>query len=269
MTDAGPADDVTPLEGDALAAQTNRATVDGSSVTVNLSNSWRSGGELVVVLRNVETAIPRSLPKTATMEDSGADGEDLPYHNYTISVKSKRSGRLDTLDPVSIDHDGDDPDGDGQSLGDDATPEERAKLPIIRVGNILGLVLGDPNLDGPDNDDDDSTTAGLQYHGPDQVKRDFTITPATVYQGETNKTFRVSFTAGGPMYAIGEGVAKTPVVITLGIPTELQQIDVGLTKDNISVITRGPVSPGGRLDVAEDDPIEEVNITTDGWICCN
>ena len=35
-------------------------------------------------------------------------GDGLPYDNYTISVKSKRSGRLDTLDPVSIDHDGDD-----------------------------------------------------------------------------------------------------------------------------------------------------------------
>ena len=54
----------TPLEGADLAVQTDRATVDGSSVTVNLSNKWRSGGELVVVLRNVETAIPRSLRNT-------------------------------------------------------------------------------------------------------------------------------------------------------------------------------------------------------------
>ena len=28
------------------------------------------------------------------------------------------------------------------------TPKKRAKLPVIRVGNILGLVLGDPNADG-------------------------------------------------------------------------------------------------------------------------
>ena len=106
------------LEGDDLAAQTNRATVDGSSVTVNLSNEWRSGGELVVILRNVETAIPRSLPKTTTAADSGVTNVGLPYHNYTISVKSKRSGRLDTLDPVSIDHDGDNEDDNGVPEGD-------------------------------------------------------------------------------------------------------------------------------------------------------
>ena len=72
--------------------------------------------------------------------------------------------------------------------------------------------------------------------------RNFTITPATVYQGETNKTFRVMFTAGGPMYAIGDNKVK----ITLTIPVGLQSA-AGLTKDNISVRTRGSVSPGGRL----------------------
>ena len=66
-----------------------------------------------------------------------------------------------------------------------------------------------------------------------------------MYKGETNKTFRVSFTAGGPMYAIG----TNKVVVTVVIPTGLRQENIGLTKDNISVITRGPVSPGGRLDV--------------------
>ena len=97
----------------AIAAQTDRASVDGSSVTVNLSNSWRSGGELVVILRNVETLKPRSLGNRTTAEDTVGAVADLPYANSTISVKSKRSGRLDTLDPVSIDHDGDDPDDDG------------------------------------------------------------------------------------------------------------------------------------------------------------
>ena len=60
----------------------------------------------MVVLRNVETAIPRSLPKTTDADGdtddndtvSGLNSDGLPYHNYTISVKSKRSGRLDTLD---------------------------------------------------------------------------------------------------------------------------------------------------------------------------
>ena len=103
------------LTGVDLAAQTDRATVDGSSVTVNLSNAWRSGGELVVILRNVETVIPRSLRNKTTAEDTiEARLSDLPYANSTISVKSKRSGRLDTLDPVSIDDDGDDPDDDGK-----------------------------------------------------------------------------------------------------------------------------------------------------------
>ena len=64
------------------------------------------------------------------------------------------------------------------------------------------------------------------------------------------------------MYAIGEGLDKNPVVVTLTIPAELQSA-AGLTKDNISVITRGPVSPGGRLDEVDGDPTvpptEEVN----------
>ena len=47
--------------------------------------------------------------KEILMPDTVANSHNLPYDNDTISVKSKRSGRLDTLDPVSIDHDGDDP----------------------------------------------------------------------------------------------------------------------------------------------------------------
>ncbi len=250
------------LEGADLEAQTDRASVTGSAVTVNLSNEWRSGGELVVVLRNVETAIPRSLRHTTDAEGGDADtvsGSDgLPYDNYTISVKSKRSGRLDTLDPVLINRDGDD------ETADDATPKKRAALPVIRVGNILGLVLGQQNADG-NATDHDGTTDGIQYHGPDRVARNFTITPGTVYEGETNKTFRVSFTAGGPMYAIGEN----KVAIEVGIPAELQS-GAGLTKDNIGVIARGPVSPGGRLDeddldgaITDDDDIDQVEIAAD------
>ena len=252
---------------DALTAQKARASVSGSAVTVNLSNSWRSGGELVVVLRNVETAIPRSLPMTTAAGDTVTAAVGLPYANYTVSVKSKRSGRLDTLDPMLIDHDGDDADDDGDddgSPGTAASAKRRAALPVIRVGNILGLVRGDPHVDD-DSADVDSTRDGIQYHGPDRVARNFTITPPTVYQGETNKTFRVMFTAGGPMYALG--TAK--VVVTVGIPAALQSA-AGLTKDNISVITRGPTSPGGRLDeddldtaVTDDDAIDQVEIAAD------
>ena len=77
----------------------SRVTIGGTSVSVVLSNEWRSGGEVVVVLRNVTAAVPRSLtnrPKAAS-----------PYHSYPVTVKSKRSGRLDLLDPILIDHDGD------------------------------------------------------------------------------------------------------------------------------------------------------------------
>ena len=90
----------------------------------------------------------------------------------------------------------------------DATDKVRAALPVIRVGNILGIVLGDPNLGTVGGvaatGDDDPTRDGIQDYGPDRVARNFTITPTTVYEGETNKTFRVTFTAGGPMYAIGD-----------------------------------------------------------------
>ena len=157
-----------------------------------------------------------------------------------------------------------------------ATAKERAKLPVIRVGNILGLVLGDPNVDDDDAvDDDDSTTDGIQYHGPDRVGRNFMIMPPTVYQGETNETFDVMFRAGGPMYAIGDN----KVVITLTIPLGLLSA-AGLTKNNISVRTRGSVSPGGRLkevdrevDVdgapADAQPVEIVaddDVSSDGMV---
>ena len=38
-----------------------RVTIGATSVLVNLSNEWRAGGEVVVVLRNVQSAVPRSL----------------------------------------------------------------------------------------------------------------------------------------------------------------------------------------------------------------
>ena len=75
-----------------------RVTIDATSVLVDLSNEWRAGGEVVVVLRNVQTAVPRSLSQRP---EDGA-----PYHSYPVTVKSKRSGHLDLLDPVEIDHDG-------------------------------------------------------------------------------------------------------------------------------------------------------------------
>ena len=59
------------LDGDAAAnppdeddiANAARVSIgdDDTSITVKLSNDWRSGGELVVILRNVQTAVP-SIP---------------------------------------------------------------------------------------------------------------------------------------------------------------------------------------------------------------
>ena len=102
-----------------------RVTIGATSVLIALSNEWRAGGEVVVVLRNVKAAIPRSLSE----RPAGA-----PYHSYPVAVKSKRAGRLDLLDPVLIDHDGDSI--DGVSLED--TAMEYTTQPIINVGNILG-----------------------------------------------------------------------------------------------------------------------------------
>ena len=77
------------------SVESGRVTIGATSVLVDLSNEWRAGGEVVVVLRNVQTATPRSL---STWDDGEA-----PYHSYPVTVKSKRSGRLDLLDPVKVD----------------------------------------------------------------------------------------------------------------------------------------------------------------------
>ena len=39
-----------------------------------------------------------------------------------------------------------------------------------------------------------------QYYGADMVDRTFKVEPADVYQGESNKTFTITFEAKGPMY---------------------------------------------------------------------
>ena len=69
--------------------------------------------------------------------------------------------------------------------------------PVVRVGNILGT-----RTDDSTTLNDDGFDEGVHHYGPDQIARDFTITPDVVYEGETDETFRVSFTAKGPMYSI-------------------------------------------------------------------
>ena len=151
-------------------ALAGRVTVGDASVTVDLSNRWRSGGEMVVVLRNVKAAVPRFLSERPT------DG--VPYEIYPVTVKSKRSGSPDRLDPVAVDHDG--------------VPATAMKYvpPVVRVGNILGI-----------REDDNDGKDGVQHYGRDTIARDFTITPDVVYEAETDETFKVSFKANGPMYS--------------------------------------------------------------------
>ena len=53
-------DATTGLTDDVKAAAA-RVTVSATAVTVTLSKEWRGGGELLVILRNVTTAVPSSL----------------------------------------------------------------------------------------------------------------------------------------------------------------------------------------------------------------
>ena len=98
--------------------------------------------------------------------------------------------------------------------------------------------------------------AGIQYYGPDQIDRKFTVEPPDVYEGESNKTFTVTHIAEGPMYDAGvEGVAS--IVIT--IPDALHPNELDLTNetlvdylvDHVSVTASGRVQPSGNLDVAD------------------
>ena len=47
----------------------------------------------------------------------------------------------------------------------------------------------------------------MVHYGPDQIARNFEIEQNgqdVVYEGETDKTFKVTFEAKGPMYSIPE-----------------------------------------------------------------
>ena len=78
----------------------------------------------------------------------------------------------------------------------DVSPEIFSTQPFVRVGNILG--------NRADNDD---AVVGLQHYNQDTIERKFTITDGDddggiVYEGESNKVFKVEFVANGPMYTI-------------------------------------------------------------------
>ena len=125
-------------------ASAARVTIAETSVTVDLSNDWRSGGELVVVLRNVQTPIPRSLSST-TAGIPADDTAGLPYHNYAFTVSSKKSGRLDRLDPILINHDADDANNNGLTDDTEANnPESRVKatdMTYSRAAMLSGLEI--------------------------------------------------------------------------------------------------------------------------------
>ena len=215
-----------------------RVTIGATSVLVDLSNEWRAGGEVVVLLRNVRTAVPRSLSRP----DAAA-----PFHSYPVAVKSKRAGRLDLLDPVEINHDGD----------DETTPGFTARVyttqPVINVGNIVG------------NRTDDSAADGVHHYGRDQIARDFKVEPDVVYEGETDKTFKIVYTANGPMYSIkaADGTVSQQASIVVTIPSELQAADVDLSAQNVSVLARGRVLPSGNLSVGLTADSPEVVLAAD------
>ena len=199
-----PATDAAILAAKALSG---RVTVGDESVLVKLSNDWRAGGEVVVVLRNVTSATPRSL------SERPVDG--APYQSYPVTVKSKRSRRLDLLDPILINHDG--------RIPTQAPMCTRHNL-LLGLEISLGCVpeIKMTNVDGD------------QFYGPDQIARDFTIMDDVVYEGETDKTFRVTHTAKGPMYSIlttADDGTTTIIVdttkqasIAITIPNELQSV---------------------------------------------
>ena len=248
----------------AIKAQTDRVKIEKigadhfRKVTVELSNEWRSGGELVVVLRDVTTAIPSSLParttritRAAPFADSTAI--DLPYFNAPFTVKSKKSGRPDTLDPILIDDDGDnlvDSDENGFEATrpdeeDADTPKVYSRQPAVRVGNILGE---------RGSFDNDSTRAYTQYYGPDLVDRAFAFKPDDVYSGESNIDFTMMFEAEGPMYAVGTALVEitVPIPVALRVNGTDAADPIAYYEDHITVTATGRVSPSGSLDARSE-----------------
>ena len=219
---------------DEIKAAAARVSVSATAVTVTLSKEWRGGGELLVILRNVTTAVPSSLGSVDAT--SG-----IPYHSARITTFSKKSGILVRLRPVKIDHDADDVDEEI-----DVSPEIFSTQPFVRVGNILGNRV-----------DDDGVAADVQHYGQDTIERKFTITDGDddggiVYQGESNKVFKVEFVANGPMYAIGANKASIavtipeelfPTVPQLGAAVEDNQTEY--VQNHIRVTTSGRAKRSG------------------------
>ena len=192
---------------DATKAAAARVTVSATAVTVTLSKEWRGGGELLVILRNVTTAVPSSLDQR--------DADGIPYHSYQVTTFSKKSGILSRLRPVKIDHDGDEAANSAVEIGD-RNDQIFSTQPFVRVGNILGDRVNQGD------------TAAVEYYDQDTIERKFTITDGDddggiVYEGESNKVFKVEFVANGPMYTImdADGTIAQQASIAVTIPAEL------------------------------------------------
>ena len=154
------------------------------------------------------------------------------------------------MDPILINHDGSD------EAADATTDRVYSKQPAVRVGNILGEKGG---VDG------DANRAYTQYYGPDTVDRTFTVLPADVYEGESNKTFTITFEAKGPMYGSS---------IVIPIPAQLRPFPADLIlpetlasylADHITVTASGRVQPSGKLDVGIL-ATDEVIVGADGLV---
>ena len=96
----------------------------------------------------------------------------------------------------------------------DTADRYRSTQPFVRVGNILG-----------DRVNSRVETADFQYFDQDTIERKFTITDGDddggiVYEGESNKVFKVEFVANGPMYTIKppDDGAVQQASITVTIP---------------------------------------------------
>ena len=167
-------------------------------ITVKLDAKWspaerRSdnipgiGRQLIIILGDVTSGIPRSLDKTDT-KDSNTVGDHVPYAEDTFQASSSaKNGTLLRL---------------------------LAGSPAVRVGNILGDKTKQLGTDGVV----DGSDADTDYVGRDTLERKVTITPKHVFQGEKDHKFTVSFTAPGPMYG---------AVLRVPIPAGLRPTAVG------------------------------------------
>ena len=137
--------------------------LDASRVEIMLDNDWDAGGVLTVVLGNVKSPVPVSLPVAAVANNVDTTDTDEansgPYAEYPVRVSSKRSrGALTAVGSQSL-----------------------------RVGSIAGTRTAANEVAGADPAKDTLST---------KVEFD----PTIVYQGVMRQGISLTFTAPGPIY---------------------------------------------------------------------